>query len=91
MSALEDVVARVREDIPIIEFAYGPDWWQFDIPTNLMRWRMPLAPGWSRWNRAKRFIFEKSFNESVIRLVPRGEADNWRLRPGFHCHEGAST
>lgn len=91
MSALDDALTRCLDSVPIVEFAADADWFQIDpVGTRRWRWRHHRAPGWSGWVRCTRSDLDEihaTADQSTVRLVPRAEADDWRSRPGFPCHE----
>lgn len=95
MSALRDAIDKARSEMPIIEFTIGTeDWWQFDPMNTMLRWRHHRASNWSKWRMypsTERFsiLSDDRVDQSTVRTVPRSEADGWRSRPGFPCHQEA--
>jgi len=87
---LQDAIARIRAGVPVIEFALSVDWWQLDVTNNMMRWRHHRSSNWAGWRMhrvAERRQIIDNADQSTVRIVPRAEADDWRSRPGFPCHQ----
>lgn len=87
MSALRDAIIKVCATMPVIEFAQGDDWIQVDPVEDRWRWRHHKSIDWNGW--ASGFFNDEgaALDESTIRIVPRAEADDWRSRPAFPCHQ----
>jgi hypothetical protein len=85
---MQETIDLILAGTPVIEFAIGVDWWQFDAANDMTRCRHHRAPGWGQWSLLPsiRRLFYR-VEPSTIRIVPRAEADDWWSRPGFPCHQ----
>ena len=90
VSALDDAIIKAIDQAPLVELAAGDDWIQIDPISNRFRWRQHREAAWGGWTKCWRSDLDEihaTADQSTVRLVPRAEADDWRRRPGFPCHE----